>query len=144
MIYLGPPLPMHHVFPVLFHFGPEDGHQCDQAVFDWYIGEHLISRLNFNNLESGLTVYQGPFNILPAHYGSNPCGSLIFSFVCKAVLEPGMECHDGACIDVTCYTGEIVTHKIHTATPSEFTLCELMTGQGRTDIADNPPDAPPP
>jgi hypothetical protein len=146
-MYMGPPLPINASFRVLFHFGTDDGHQCDCAVFDWAVNSIPVARLNFNNLGTGGRVDQGPFDIMPSKYNSNPCGSLVFSFTPRVdpaicTSEDGyIIVHNGANIDVTAYNGQIVTHRIDTDTPTEFTVCELMTGPGRQ--AELEPDDPP-
>lgn len=141
MILVGPPpLPDGSSFPILFHFGLEDGHQCDLAEFDWYINDVFVAHLNFNNGATGETVYQGPFAIEPAKYYSNRCASLVFTFVCRS--GDGAGCHDGAKIDVTAWNKSIVTHFISTSAPTVFTVCELMLGSGREGEAEGEPPPP--
>lgn len=141
MLLIGPPpLPHGSSFPVLFHFGGEDGHQCDQAQFDWYINGIFVAYLDFNNGATGANIEQGPFLIDPTKYYSNRCASLVFSFVCKS--GDGTNCHDGANIDVTAWNQSVVTHFISTSVPTEFTICELMTGTGREGEADEEPPPP--
>jgi len=138
MILLGPPpLPQGSSFPVLFHFGGVDGHQCDYAQFDWYINDIFVSFLDFNNGADGRNVFQGPFTIDPTKYNSNRCASLVFSFECKS--GDGSYCHNGANIDVTAWNKSIVTHFILTSEPTEFTICELMTGSGSAGDGGEPP-----
>jgi len=146
MILVGPPpLPGGTVFPVTFHFGPEDGHTCDRAIFDWYLNGVFVQQLNFNNAtlpEGQQSIWIGPIEINPNNYSSNRCASLIFSFKPKAlcVLDGSCEPHDGANIDVTAWNGSVVTHYIFTIDPTEFTICELMTGSGRVgDHEEDPP-----
>ena len=143
MILIGPPpLPNGSSFSVLFHFGPDDGHTCDRAQFDWYLNDKFVSWLDFNNGADGLNKIQGPFTIDPTKYSSNRCASLIFSFVPNAacVLDGSCEPHDGANIDVTAWDKSIVTHLISTIEPTEFTICELMTGSATAvEIEEEPP-----
>lgn len=135
MILVGPPpLPGGSVFPVMFHFGGVDGHQCDRAQFDWYLNDIFVSFLDFNNGATGDNIFQGPFSIDPTKYNSNRCASLIFSFVPKAESP-----HDGANIDVTAWNKSVVTHYISTVDPTVFTICELMTGSGSTGDGGEPP-----
>ena len=142
MILIGPPpLPSGTSFPILFHFGGEDGHCCDRAQFDWYVNDKFVSFLDFNNGADCRNVFQGPFTIDPTKYDSNRCASLVFSFIAKAacVLDGTCEPHDGASIDVTAWNKSIVTHFISTIEPTEFTICELMTGSGSTGTGEEPP-----
>lgn len=145
MILLGPPpLPEGTSFPVLFHFGPDDGHTCDRAQFDWYLNGIFVSFLDFNNASDVLNKIQGPYTIDPSKYNSNRCASLVFSFVAKAacVLDGTCEPHEGAKIDVTAWNRSIVTHYIKTSEPTEFTICELMTGSGRVGEDEGEPPLP--
>jgi len=148
MLLIGPPpLPSGASFPVTFHFGPEDGHTCDRAIFDWYLNGKFVRQLNFNNVagyDDPPSIWIGPIQIDPNKYSSNRCASLVFSFVCKADCFLAGECepHDGANIDVTAWNKSIVTHYISTVTPSEFTICELMTGSGREGEAEEEPPPP--
>lgn len=136
MIYFGSPMPRDAKFKIKFHFGPDDGHQCDCAIFDWSLNDKFVATLNFNNLETGADVEQGPYDIDPKKYDSSGCGLLIFSFECKAdpvicagsSRPDGGNCHNGANIDVTRYDGEIITRFIDTYKPVELTVCELICG----------------
>ena len=135
------------MFPVTFHFGPEDGHTCDRAIFDWYLNGVFVQQLDFNNLHLPFeeqSIWIGPIEINPDKYSSNSCASLIFSFVAKAqcVLDGTCDPHDGANIDVTAWNGSVVTHFISTVEPSEFTICELMTGSGREGAHEEEPPPP--
>jgi len=130
-IILGPVIPPAGAsISVEFHFGPEDGHTCDCAKFDWYLNDVFVASLNFNNASganAGKTVYQGPFEIVLEDYNTDPCGFLKFAFVCKSLEDCGY-CHEGAKIDITQPDGTIKTRYLSTSTPTVLWICELLTG----------------
>jgi hypothetical protein len=122
MITLGP-VDISDPLEITFHFGPDEGHQCDQAEFDWYLNDIFVARLNFDNLATGLEVIQGPFTIAPEDYGvKDGCGTLVFSFIC-AELVGG--CHEGAAFDIDLPDGSIKTFYLRTSAPTPVTMCEL-------------------
>jgi len=130
LLRMGPFVPADLNVSILFHFGPDEGHQCDRAQFDWYINSSFISFLNFNNAESGLEIFQGPFHInLNDYIHGNLCAKLQFSFVCKySTPGGGFEgCHEGAAFDFTWSTGNVKTWYINTSEPTVFTSCELSS-----------------
>jgi len=124
MIILGPVIPPEDSkIDILFHFGGEDGHCCDRAIFDWYLNDIFVATLDFNNASSCETIYQGPFEIYLEDYNTDPCGWLKFSFVCK--VEGG--CHEGAAFDITQPNGEVKTRYISTSNPTILWICELIS-----------------
>ena len=124
MIRMGPFVPEDLNVTILFHFGPDEGHQCDRAEFDWYINDEFEAFLNFNNGSTGLNVEQGPFDMdLSKKLNSDLCNPFNFSFVCKS--GDGTSCHEGAVFDFTWSTGAKKSFYISTHDPTYFTVCEL-------------------
>ena len=124
LLRMGPFVPDDLNVVILFHFGPDDGHTCDRAEFDWYINGKFQAFLNFNNGSTGLNVEQGPFNMnLKQYLNADLCSPFDFSFVCKS--GDGTGCHEGAAFDFTWSTGAKKTWHIDTSNPSKFTTCEL-------------------
>ena len=124
LLRMGPFVPEDLNVVILFHFGPEDGHTCDRAEFDWYINDKFYAFLNFNNGSTGLNVEQGPFAMNMQQYlKSDLCSPFDFSFVCKS--GDGTQCHEGAAFDFTWGTGNKKTWYISTSNPTKFTMCEL-------------------
>lgn len=126
LLRMGPFVPEDLNVVILFHFGPDEGHTCDRAEFDWYINGKFHALLNFNNGSTGLNVEQGPFamNMKP-YLNSDLCSPFDFSFVCKS--GDGTQCHEGAAFDFTWSTGNKKTWYISTSVPTKFTTCELSS-----------------
>jgi len=125
MIRMGPFVPADLNVIILFHFGPDEGHQCDRAIFDWFINDNFEARLNFNNGTSGLEINQGPFLMnLADKLNADLCNPFNFSFQCVPTI-PGDGCHEGAAFDFTWSTGAKRTWHISTQEPTHFTVCEL-------------------
>ncbi|MDD5677475.1 MAG: hypothetical protein PHW60_05710 [Kiritimatiellae bacterium] len=126
LLRMGPFVPEDLNVVILFHFGPDEGHQCDMAEFDWYINGKFHAFLNFNNGSTVEEVTQGPFNMDLAQYlNKDLCSPFEFSFVCKS--GDGSHCHEGAAFDFTWSTGNKKTWYISTSNPTKFTMCELSS-----------------
>ncbi len=128
---MGPFVPEDLNVVILFHFGPDEGHTCDRALFDWYINGRFYAFLNFNNASSGLEIEQGPFNMnLGQYLNQDLCKPFEFSFVCKTGVDVAgnpVGCHEGAAFDFTWSTGNKKTWYISTSVPTKFTCCELSS-----------------
>jgi len=85
LLRMGPFVPEDLKVVILFHFGPEEGHTCDLAEFDWYINGKFHAFLNFNNGSTGEEVQQGPFNMDLAEYIERICASRLSFLLCARV-----------------------------------------------------------
>ena len=128
LLRMGPFVPEDLNVVILFHFGPEEGHTCDEAEFDWYINDKFFAHLNFNNGSTGLNVEQGPFAMNMQQYlNSDLCSPFDFSFIGTPSHDGQTRWHEGAKFDFTWSTGNKKTWYISTSVPTKFTTCELSS-----------------
>ena len=128
LLRMGPFVPDDLNVVILFHFGPDEGHQCDMAEFEWLINNQHIANLNFNNGSTGEEVLQGPFHMNLAQYlNSDLCAPFDFSFKGIKTTPEQTAWHEGAAFDFTWSTGNKKTWYISTSTPTKFTCCELSS-----------------
>ena len=128
LLRMGPFVPEDLNVVILFHFGPEDGHTCDDAEFEWYINDIFQADLNFNNASTGEEVFQGPFAMnLRQYLKADLCSPFDFSFVGKKTRPDQVRWHEGAAFDFTWSTGNMKTWYINTSVPTKFTTCELSS-----------------
>jgi len=128
LLRMGPFVPEDLNVVILFHFGPDEGHTCDRAEFDWYINGKFHAFLNFNNGSTGENVEQGPFVMNMQQYlKSDLCSPFDFSFVGTPSHVGQVYWHEGAAFDFTWSTGNKKTWYISTSVPTKFTTCELSS-----------------